>query len=193
MLAVVFYMLHVVLGGFLWKGYSHLQQPISDLTASGAPDRPLLLVFTYVYAILAFAFAISFVVFESPKYHRFVFWGGISFVLMHVVSILYGFFPQDLPGSETTFTGIMHLVVTALIVPFTILSPLLIGLGMKKAVERRQLGSFSLLCSIMIFVLGGLSGLFFAKHLPYFGLVERLNIGTLQVWTFVLSYNTSHT
>lgn len=118
---------------------------------------------------------------------------AVVFYMLHVVSILYGFFPQDLPGSETTFTGIMHLVVTALIVPFTILSPLLIGLGMKKAVERRQLGSFSLLCSIMIFVLGGLSGLFFAKHLPYFGLVERLNIGTLQVWTFVLSYNTSHT
>lgn len=191
MLAVIFYVLHVALGGFLWKDYSHLQQPISDLTASGAPDRSLLLVITTIYAVLALVFAISFAIFVSPKYHRFVFWGGISFTLMHVVSILYGFFPQDLPGSETTFTGIMHLVVTALIVPFTILSPLLIGLGLKKSPEDKQLGNFSLVCGIMIFVLGGLSGLFFAKHLPYFGLVERLNIGTLQVWTFILSYDST--
>jgi hypothetical protein len=191
MLAVMIYLLHVLLGGFLWKDYSHLQQPISDLTASGAPNRNLLLLITNIYGVLALIFAFSFTAIKSRKYHRLVFWGGISFVLMHIVSISYAFFPQDLPGSETTFTGTMHLIVTALIVPFTILSPLLIGFGFMKSHEHRLLGNFSIACGALIFVFGGLSGLFYANHLPYFGLVERLNIGTLQVWTFILSYKVS--
>jgi Protein of unknown function (DUF998) len=191
MLAVIIYLLHVLIGGFLWKDYNHFYQPISDLTASSAPNRNLLLLFTSIYGVLALTFAFSFSVIESRKYHRLVFWGGISFVLMHIVSISYAFFPQDLPGSEPTFTGTMHLVVTAFIVPFTILSPFLIGVGFRKSNERRNLGNFSIVCSALIFLFGGLSGLFYTNHLPYFGLVERLNIATLQVWTFILSYKIS--
>jgi hypothetical protein len=41
MLSIVFYVLHVVIVGIKWKGYSHLQQPISDLTAIGAPNREI--------------------------------------------------------------------------------------------------------------------------------------------------------
>ena len=193
MLAVMVYILHVLLGGFLWKDYSHLQQPISDLTSSGAPNKDLLLLITNIYGVLALIFALSFTLIVSQKNHRFVFGGGVSLVLMHIVSLSYGFFPQDLPGAETTFKGTMHLVVTGLIVPFTILSPLLIGFGFRKNKERRTLGIFSVVCGVLIFILGGLTGLFYANHLAYFGLVERLNIGTLQVWMFILSYRVSKT
>ncbi len=188
MLAVVIYLLHVLLGGYLWKTYSHLQQPISDLTATGAPNRFLLLLFTNIYGVLALIFAVSFTIFERKEHHKLVFWGGISFILLHVVSISYSFFPQDLPGAETTFAGTMHLAVTVLIVPFTILTPLLIGFGLRKDKAWKALGNFSLICGILIIIFGGLTGFFFAKGLPYFGLVERINIGTLQIWTFVMSY-----
>jgi len=187
-LAVVIYSLHVLIGGFLWKTYSHLQQPISDLTATGAPNRFLLLLFTNIYGVLALLFALSFTFFIRKERHKIVFFGGISFIIMHLVSISYSFFPQDLPGTESTFNGMMHLVVTALIVPFTILTPLLIGFGLKKEKAWKTLGNFSLTCGILIIIFGGLSGYFFANQLPYFGLVERLNIGTLQIWTFVMSY-----
>jgi hypothetical protein len=188
MLAVVIYLLHILLGGYLWKTYSHLQQPISDLTATGAPNRFLLLLFTNIYGVLALIFAVSFTVFERKEHHKLVFWGGISFIILHIVSISYSFFPQDLPGAETTFAGTMHLAVTILIVPFTILTPLLIGFGLRKEKAWKTLGNFSLICGILIIIFGGLTGFIFAKGLPYFGLVERINIGTLQIWTFVLSY-----
>jgi len=188
MLAVVIYLMHVLLGGYLWETYSHLQQPISDLTATGAPNRFLLLLFTNVYGVLALIFAVSFTIFERKERHKLVFWGGMCFIFLHVVSISYSFFPQDLPGAETTFAGMMHLAVTVLIVPFTILTPLLIGFGLKKEKAWKALGNFSLICGILIIIFGGLTGFFFAKGLPYFGLVERINIGTLQIWTFVLSY-----
>jgi hypothetical protein len=188
MLAVVIYLLHILIGGYLWKTYSHLQQPISDLTATGAPNRFLLLLLTNIYGLLALIFAVSFTIFERKERHKLVFLGGISFIILHIVSISYSFFPQDLPGAESTFAGTMHLVVTVLIVPFTILTPLLIGFGLKKEKAWRTLSNFSLICGILIIIFGGLTGFFFAKGLPYFGLVERINIGTLQIWTFVMSY-----
>jgi hypothetical protein len=188
MLAVSIYLLHILIGGILWKSYNHLQQPISDLTATGAPNRSLLLLFTNIYGGLALIFAVSFTFFESKEHHKLVFWGGISFIILHVVSISYSFFPQDLPGAEPGFAGMMHLVVTGLIVPFTILTPLLIGFGLKKEKAWQTLGNFSLICGILIIIFGGLTGFFFAKGLPYFGLVERINIGILQIWTFVMSY-----
>jgi hypothetical protein len=191
MLAVVIYLLHILIGGYLWKTYNHLQQPISDLTATGAPNRFLLMLFTNIYGGLALIFAVSFTFFERKERHNLVFWGGISFIILHVVSISYSFFPQDLPGAEPSFAGMMHLVVTVLIVPFTILTPLLIGFGLKKEKPWKTLGNFSLICGILIIIFGGMSGFFFAKGLPYFGLVERINIGTLQIWTFVLSYKIS--
>lgn len=191
MLAVMVYILHVLLGGFLWKDYNHLQQPISDLTSSGAPDKDLLVFITNIYGVLALIFALSFTQIVKRKSHRLVFLGGVSFVLMHIISLSYGFFPQDLPGTEITFKGMMHLVVTALIVPFTILSPLFTGFGFRKSQELKSLGNFSVICGVLIFLFGGLTGIFYAKHLPYFGLVERLNIGTLQLWTFMLSNKVS--
>lgn len=188
MLAVIIYFLHILIGGYLWKTYSHLQQPISDLTATGAPNRLFLLLFTNIYGGLALVFAVSFTFLARKARHPLVFWGGISFIILHVVSISYGFFPQDLPGAEASFAGMMHLVVTALIVPFTILTPLLIGFGLKKEKAWQTLGNFSLLCGILIIIFGALTGFFFAKGLPFFGLVERINIGILQIWTFVISY-----
>jgi len=74
----------------------------------------------------------------------------------------------------------MHLVVTAIIVPFTIGAPIVTGLGMRKSAGLARAGWLSVACGILIFFAGGASALFFARKLPFFGLVERINIGTLQ-------------
>jgi hypothetical membrane protein len=187
MLAVILYAIHVICGGFLWKGYSHLQQPISDLTATGAPNRALLLSLTTLYGILALLFALSFTVAEGRKHSKLVLVGGIFFVLLHLVSLSYGLFPQDLPGEPVTFRGTMHIVVTALIVPFTILTPLLTGFGFTREPAWRAFGIYSIATGLLILVFGGTTAYFYLHRLPYFGLVERINIGTLQVWTFALS------
>jgi hypothetical protein len=186
-LAIVFYILHVVIGGIKWKGYSHLQQPISDLTATGAPNRILMLTLTTIYGLLALLFAISFTALKSSEHNSLVFGGGVSFILMHLVSVIYPLFPQDLPGAKATLRGKMHIYITALIVPFTILTPFLIGFGFISEPQWHAFAVYSIITGIMILVFGGTTAVFYAKKLPYFGLVERLNIGALQVWTFVFS------
>ncbi len=188
MIAILFYVLHVIIGGFLWSAYNHLQQPISDLTASGAPNKESMLYLTYFYAFFVLIFAVSFIWLESKKHSKLVLWGGIFFLILHIISASYGFFPQDLPGSPVTSTGTMHIVITFMLVPFTILSPIFMGLGFKKENYWKSFGIYSIISGIGIFIFGGLCAIFFANKLPYFGLVERINIGFLQCWTFCLSY-----
>jgi hypothetical protein len=186
-LAALAYAAHVVIGGLLWAGYSHLVQPISDLTATGAPDRGLLQVILYAYSAFALVFGVAGIGRLRGLGLKTAAWGMVLYVAMQLVSLSYSFFPEDLPGSAATFLGTMHLVVTGIIVPFTIAAPIVTGLGMRKAAGLARAGWFSVACGILVFFAGGASALFFARKLPFFGLVERLNIGTLQAWTLVLS------
>ena len=188
MIAVCLYFLHIIIGSILWKEYDNLKQPISDLTASGSPNRNLLLIFTNVYGFMAIVFALSFTILESRKHNRLVLWGGILFVILHCISLSYAFFPEDLPNHAMTFSGTMHIIVTALIVPFTILTPILIGLGYMKEQVWKRFGYKSIITGLLILVFGGTTALFFAFKWPYFGLIERINICTLQSWTFYFSF-----
>ena len=104
---------------------------------------------------------------------------------MQIVSLTYGFFPEDLPGGAVTFTGTMHLVITFLIIPLTILAPILFGVGVRKLKTFKKFGTYSIIFGIILFAAGGTTAVFFALKLPYFGLVERINIGTLQLWMFL--------
>ncbi len=188
MASVLFYLLHIIIGGLLWNGYSHLHQPISDLTASGAPNLLLIKSLTITYSIFAIIFSISFTVLESKKHRKLVIWGGIFLILLHLISLSYGLFPEDMPDQPLTFTGRMHIIVTALIVPFTIMAPFFIGFGLRKEKLWHSFAHYSILTGILICIFGTATGMFYAKGLPYFGLVERLNIGVLQLWMFIFSF-----
>jgi len=188
MIGALAYLLHVVLGGALWNGYNHLMQPISDLTASGAPDYSLISAITWAYGICVILFGLSAFLYMRTFAPKRAQAGMLIFLIMQVVSILYGFFPEDLAGAAPTAAGAMHIVITALIVPLTILAPFLIGFGFRKFEGMEGIGRYSILTGIIILVFGSLSAVFFANMWPYFGLIERINIGALQLWTFILSY-----
>lgn len=194
MLGVALYALHVVLGGILWNShagmapYNHLMQPISDLTASGAPDKELLSVITLFYGLLCIAFVFSAFMYVRKSVPKVASAGLLVFLAMHLVSITYGLFPQDLPGAAPTFPGMMHIAVTFAIIPLTILAPILTGIGLKKVDGLKGFGVYSIITGIVIFFAGGTTAMLFAQKMPYFGLAERINIGALQLWTFLLSY-----
>lgn len=187
MIGSLTYVLHVVLGGILWKGYNHLMQPISDLTAQGAPDSALLTGITSIYALFSIIFAVSAFMVVRKYGVKSLSIGFILFICMFIVSAMYNFFPEDLAGSAVTFRGIMHWVVTGAIVPLTISSILIIGIGFKKVEGLKGYSLYTVVTSIILFTAGGTSVFILANGLGYFGLVERLNIGSLQLWMFLVS------
>jgi hypothetical protein len=56
MLAPVVYVVTLILGGLLRPGYSHISQAVSDLIASGAPNKSLLDPLFAIYNLLTVAF-----------------------------------------------------------------------------------------------------------------------------------------
>ena len=188
LIGALIYVAHVVVGGLLWPGYNHLQQPVSDLTATGAHDRSLLLVFTWAYACCSVIFAVSLLGYFRPLHRRLLTAGLILFLGVHILSLAYGFFPEDLPGAAPSFTGTMHIVVTFAIVPFTIVFPFMVWAGLRKLSPWRGFAVYCFITGAVIFVAGGTTTVLFARKLSYFGLTERINLGALQLWMFVISW-----
>lgn len=185
--AVAFYIAHVVIGGILWIGYSHLSQPISDLTASGAPNRGLMLALTFLYGACSILFALFLLLGSIGKANRPAVVGFSLFLAMHCVSFLYAFFPEDLPGTGMSFGGTMHIAITALIVPLSIGAPIVAGIGLLRASGQRAFGIYSIVTGALILVFGGTTVAAMAAKSSFFGLFERLNIGTLLAWMVALA------
>jgi len=58
----------------------------------------------------------------------------------------------------------------------------LIGLGLRTLPRFRRFAVYSIITNIILFFAGGTTAILFANKLPYFGLFERINIGSLQLW-----------
>lgn len=78
-------------------------------------------------------------------------------------------------------------VVTSLIVPMVISAPLLAGLGFKKLNNYKGFSIYSIVTSIVIFVSGGASVIFAVNQMPFFGIIERITIGSSQLWTLIFA------
>lgn len=190
MISAILYILHVVTGGFLWDGYSHIIQPISDLTSVAAPNRILLSAMTTVYGILTIVFAIVFYVQIKIIKNKVISFGIFLLVIMESVSFVgYLLFPLEEVGVEVlTFQSVMHIIVTIIVVLTTIGFTLVTGVAFLRIQSTKRLGIFIIACGVVIIVSGASTGVIIANEIPITGLIERINIFTLQVLIFVISY-----
>lgn len=183
------YLIHVVLGGILWEGFSHITQTISELTGSQAPDADLLKIFTNIYGVCMIVFSIYLLLMvRREKLHITVRIGALLLVIMEVTSYIgYSMFPLDTSGDLSGFQNIMHIIVTAVVVICTIGTGYFMGFGMRKSQTYRKLGQFILICSVIITLSGAMTPIFMANEVPITGLTERINIFTLQGCLSVIS------
>lgn len=188
-IGVAFYTAHVIIGGFLWDGYSHVRQTISELTATGAPNADFLRVLTAVYGLLLVIFAIcTYVIFRKKKLSKISILGAFLLIIMEFFSFAgYSLFPLDQAGSLADFQNIMHIIVTAVVVICTIASSYCIGIGLMRSSRHRKIGVFIFICAIIITVSGIMTPVIMANKLLISGLTERINIFSLQTWIFALS------
>lgn len=190
MISSIVYVLHVYIGGALWEGYSHLKQPISDLTSLDAPNRELLNIFTNVYGVLTLIFAISVFVLIKINKNRMLNCGfGLLIVLESVSFFGYMLFPLESIGvKEDTFQNLMHIITTAIVVITTISSTFIIGISFIKRSNTKIMGAVIILSGLVITISGISTGVIISKEIPLTGLLERINIFTLQAMIFYISF-----
>ena len=188
-LAVVVYTGTVILGGILRPGYSHVSNFISDLIATGSPNKSILDPLFLVFNLLTGVFAVGLWVFVRAQNAGAGALGTIGAVVL-MLEALAGFatvfYPEDAPGSAMTSIGKTHIALAGLSSLTTMINMLLIGLWLRGIPGMAGFSVYSIISVIVVFITGGLTAVSGAKNSPVRGLLERLTIGSFLQWMLVI-------
>ena len=169
-----------------WDGYSSASQTVSELSAVGAPTRPLWVLLSTVYALLLTA--LGYGVWQSARGNRPLRVVGGFLIADGILSFAWPPMHQDvLATGGGTLTETMHIVWVVVTVLLMLLA---IGFGATALGKRFRLYSIATLVILFAFgVLTGLDGPDLAANLPtpLVGVWERINIGAFLLWVVVLA------
>jgi hypothetical protein len=167
----------------LFPGYSSVSQTVSELSALGAPTRPLWLVLGAVYAVLTAAFGYG--VWLSASGSRALRVAGALMIANGVASLYWP--PMHPRGGDFTLTDGMHILWAAVSV---VLMTLAIGFGAAAFGARFRGYSITTLLILLVFgALTGIDGPRIAANLPtpWVGIWERVSIAAFLLWVCVLA------
>jgi hypothetical protein len=166
-----------------YQGYSVLSQTVSELSAIGAPSRPLWVVLGFVYNVLMIAFGLS--VWRSAGRNRAL--RVVGCLLAASGAIGFAWPPMHIRGEGFSLTDTLHIVVSAV---WVLLSLSALGFGAAAFGRRFRIYSIaSLLVQLALGTWVGMQGRNVAANLPtpWVGLVQRINIGVFMLWVVVLA------
>jgi Protein of unknown function (DUF998) len=172
-----------------WKDYSSASQTVSELSAVGAPTRPLWLLPAAFYTLLVTAFGWG--VWKSAGRIRALRIVGALIVAYGALGVLWPFAPMHLrpvlAAGGGTLSDTMHIALGGVTV---ILMLLAIAVGAAALGKRFRVYSIATLVIVMVF--GALTFLEAPRvganlPTPWIGLWERINIGVFLLWVAVLA------
>ena len=190
-IAPLFYIVPTIVGGLLRPGYSHLSNSVSDLLASGAPNRINLMIPFTVYPILLSVFGFGlFAVLRSKPAPLSSQTGLIGFILigasMGILGILtMTVFPQDPHGSPMTTPGLLHLILVGIQAISAMAAILLIGFWFRTNGFSGYF-MYSIVSFAVLLVTGIISMIGVTQGSQLIGLFERLNVGAIVQWLVVI-------
>jgi hypothetical protein len=173
----------------LWEGYSLASQTVSELSAIGAPTRPVWVPLGLLYTVLLAAFGCG--VWASADRSRALRMAGALLVADGVLGVYWPPMHQRavLAAGGGTISDTLHLVWAGATV---LLMGLAIAFGAAASGARFRLYSVVTLAILVTFgVLTGLDSSGVAANLPtpWVGVWERLNIAAFMIWIVALAAN----
>lgn len=166
-----------------WEGYSAAAQTVSELSAIGAPTRPLWFLLGIVYTLLFATFGWG--VWLSAGRNRPLRVVGGVMIAQGIIGLFWP--PMHLRGTTFTLTDTLHIVWA---LATLLLMLLAIGFGAAALGKRFRLYSIATLVIFVVFgTLTGLDGPRIAANLPtpWIGVWERINIAAYMLWVVVLA------
>jgi Protein of unknown function (DUF998) len=189
---IVSSLLYVAMNVFVamqWKGYSSASQTISELSAIGAPTRPLWVSLGIAYTLLVTAFGWG--VWGATRRNRPLRVVGGLMMVYGVSGFGWPFAPMHqravLTAGGGTLSDTMHLVfgtVTGLL--------MLVAMGFGAAAFGKRFRLYSVATMVILIVFSALTGVDgprVAANLPtpWVGVWERIFIGVFLLWVVVLA------
>ena len=183
-LASLLYVGTDIFAAMQYKGYSYLDQSISELSAIGAPTRPLWIAMLFLLNPLLIAFGIG--VWRASR-KRFLRFTGILLAMWGVLGFVWMFFPMHLRGAIGSATDTMHLILAGVTV---ILLTLFIGFG--SGARGKWFRIYSILTILALLVFGALVASQAPRvqaqlPTPWMGVMERVSVFSPMLWVLVLA------
>lgn len=188
-LAPVFYLLAVVIGGALTKGYSHTYNAISEITASNLNVPPITQILFASYNISLILFGIGAYLYLKTVQRRKIKIASVMLIIVGLLGIGMYFFPQDPRHMEMTFGMGMHLTLASLASLLTMLAIIFAGAGFKGDNVLKGFRVYSFITCAIVFITGGIAAASIANDASFGGVFERFTIGAFMQWVFVISLN----
>ncbi len=188
-LSSLLYVATDALGAMRWEGYRYVSQTVSELSAIGAPTRPLVAALFLAYSVLVIAF--GFGVRESAGRQRALRITGGLLIGFGILCLTGPFTPMHqrpvLAAGGRTFTDTLHIVGTMVDVLFILL---IVGFGATAFGKRFRL--YSIATIVILLAFGGLVGIDAPRiqanlPTPWVGVTERISIFGSLLWMAVLS------
>jgi hypothetical protein len=182
-LSALLYAAMVVIVAMRWEEYSSTSQTISELSAIGAPTRPLWVSLAAVYTLLVIAFGWG--VWLSAGRSRRLRVAGALIIASGVIGPFWP--PMHLRGSEPTLTDTLHIVFA---IAWNVLAVLTVGFAAAALGKRFRLYSVATMAVFLVFgTLTGVDGPRIAANLPtpWVGVWERILIAAFLLWVVVLA------
>jgi hypothetical protein len=188
-LSAVLYVALNLIGAMQFEGYSSVSQTVSELSAIGAPTRPLWISLGAVYTVLVIAFGWG--VWEAAARNRPLRVVAGSILAFGSLGLVWPFGPMHqrevLAAGGGTLTDTVHIVLG---IASVLLMLIAIGFGAAAFGKRFRFYSIATMVILAVFgTLTGLDGPRVAANLPtpWVGVWERINIGVYLVWVVVLA------
>lgn len=165
--------------GFLEPAFSHTRDPISNLSAIGAPYAPLMTSIIILFALLIVAFAFGL--------HRGLppgFWAGPAALVISGIGYAgIAIFPLDLADPEGT--NVPHTISAAITVFALMFAPVLLLPRLRRDTSWRNLRGYSIATTVLAFLFAILASL--PTFVSLQGLMQRLVLAVVLVWMFVIA------
>ena len=166
-----------------YEGYSSVSQTVSELSAVGAPTRPLWIVLGTAYGVLLAAFGWG--VWASAGHSRRLRVIGALVIAQAVIGFAWP--PMQMRGEPFAMTDALHIAFA-----FVTLAFMLAGMGLGAAALGPWFRRYTLATIAIFLVFGVLTGLESPaiaanEPTPMIGVWERINIAAYMSWLAVLS------
>lgn len=165
--------------GFLEPAYSHTRDPISNLSAIGAPYAPVMTIIIIVFAILIAVFAFGLQRGLPPG-----FWAGpAALIIAGVGYVGIAFAPLNLadPGDP----NLWHMISASVTVFALMLAPVLTFSRLRRDLRWRNLSRYSIATTLMAFAFAVMASL--PAFAGWEGLMQRLVLTVVLVWIVAMA------
>ncbi len=182
----ILYILAVIIGGFLVPNYNHIYNAISELSEYGQSKVLIVEILFAIYNILIIVYSALAIYYKKNKDSKLLLTVYIILGLIGLSGLLMGVFPQEARGKELTIIGIMHFILAGIAALSTMLCVILTSSYYKRKKQYPKYAIYSFITFIIIFISGLSNVILMNNNIDnYFGLVERITIGSFIIWLIV--------